>query len=167
MWWSDRPTRRAALALGLGAALTACGFTPAYGPQGGAARLTGQVVLSAPDDRMGYLLGQRIEERLGYAETGRYALDVSQTTTRSGLGTGADGRTTRYQLIGTARYTLRDGAGGPVLATGAVDDFTGYSATGSTVATLAAVRDAERRLMVILADKVVDRLLLTAQDLPE
>ncbi|WP_238368089.1 LPS assembly lipoprotein LptE [Mesobacterium pallidum] len=166
MWWFDRPTRRAALALGLCAAGAACGFAPAYGPQGGASRLSGQVVVSAPADRAGYLLGQRIEERLGFAATGPYTLTVTHDVSRSGLGTGGDGRTTRYQLVGSARYSLREGTDGPVLAKGTVDDFTGYSATGSTVATLAAVRDAEERLMVILADKVVDRLLMAAPDLP-
>jgi LPS-assembly lipoprotein len=49
---------------------------------------------------------------------------------------------------------------------GRVSDFTGFSATGSTVATLAAERDATARLMVILADQIVDRLVISASGLP-
>ena len=44
-----------------------------------------------------------------------------------------------------------------------MDNFVGYSATGTTVATLAAKRDATERLMTILADEIV--LQLQASDL--
>ena len=54
-----------------------------------------------------------------------------------------------------------------VLIVGRTDSFTSYSATGSTAATQAAERDARRRLMVILADRVIDRLLIDADTLPE
>jgi LPS-assembly lipoprotein len=43
-----------------------------------------------------------------------------------------------------------------------VDSFTSYSATGSTVAGLTAKEDAGRRLMVILADQIVARLMVAA-----
>ena len=56
---------------------------------------------------------------------------------------------------------LTDTASGAQLGSGVVNSFTGYSATASTVVTLAAQRDAEERLMVILADQVVARLLST------
>jgi LPS-assembly lipoprotein len=39
-----------------------------------------------------------------------------------------------------------------------VDNFTGYSATGTTVATQASKQDAEKRLMVILAEQIITRL---------
>ena len=45
------------------------------------------------------------------------------------------------------------------MAGGTVSNFTSYSATGSTVAGLAARQDAARRLMVVLADQVVARML--------
>ena len=38
---------------------------------------------------------------------------------------------------------------------GVLDSFTAYSATGTTVATLTARRDAEERLMINLADQLV------------
>ena len=37
--------------------------------------------------------------------------------------------------------------------------FTGYSATSSTISTFEAERDARRRLMGLLADRVVARML--------
>ena len=45
---------------------------------------------------------------------------------------------------------------------GQVKSFTSYSATGSTVAGLAAQEDAARRLMRILADQITARLLATS-----
>ena len=54
-----------------------------------------------------------------------------------------------------------------VLLSGNVDSFTGYSATGTTVATRAAERDAYERLMTILADQIVTRLEAGAGALPE
>ena len=48
-----------------------------------------------------------------------------------------------------------------IVASGNVQNFTGYSATGSTVETLAGERDAQRRLMTILADQITIELLTT------
>ena len=63
-------------------------------------------------------------------------------------------------------YVLQNITTQAIVASGSVDNFTGYSATGSTVETLAAERDARERLMVILADLVTAQLYATA-DLPE
>jgi LPS-assembly lipoprotein len=43
-----------------------------------------------------------------------------------------------------------------------VNSFTGYSATGTTVSAQAARQDAEKRLMVILGDLLIDKLIATA-----
>jgi LPS-assembly lipoprotein len=47
-----------------------------------------------------------------------------------------------------------------------VKSFTAYSATGSTVAGLAAEEDAAYRLMRILADQIVAQLIATSDKLP-
>ena len=49
---------------------------------------------------------------------------------------------------------------------GRVQSFTAYSATGSTVAGLAAEEDAGLRLMRILADQIVARLIAASASLP-
>ena len=147
-------------------ALGACGFSPVYGPQGTGARLQGQIAVEAPVKQVNYLLNRRIEERLGRGAPGRYALSVRIVTESDGFGTTSDGSTTRYRLTGEANYVLRDIASNVVLAERKTVAFTGYSASGSNVATLAAERDATERLMVILADQIVDQLLLMSDDLP-
>ena len=68
-------------------------------------------------------------------------------------------------MTGQANYTLLGEAEVELLSSQTAA-FTGYSATGSSVATLAGERDARDRLMIILADQVVDALLIAAADLP-
>lgn len=161
MWLPDRRTFLVSFA-----ALAGCGFTPVYGPQGGGSKLLNAVVLEAPDNRYDYDFNKRFEERLGRG-SGPYALKVGFEMGITGLGSLADGQTTRYRLSGRASYALTPVGSEDVLIVGRTDSFTSYSATGSTAATQAAERDARRRLMVILADRVIDRLLIDADTLPE
>ena len=60
--------------------------------------------------------------------------------------------------MGDVRYILSRSDTGEEIARGRVENFTGYSATGTTVATLAAETDARERLMRILAEMLVTRL---------
>lgn len=158
---SDRRTVLAGLsALTLGA----CGFRPAYGPGGVAQGLRGRIAVDAPDTRATFALVERLEDRLGRAEAPLYRLSYRLSTRRDSVGITAEQETTRYTLHGELAFQLVALATGTVVQSGKVASFSAYSATGSTVATLTAERDAERRLMVILADQLVTRLVATADD---
>lgn len=157
-------SRRTLLFLPL--ALAACGFTPVYAPGGTASALRGKVEVAAPDTTDTFQLVQNLEERLGQPEQVIYALSYTLKTEAQGQAITASNETTRYSLVGKVDYALRNNASGDIVASGSVDNFTGYSATGSTVETLAAERDARVRLMVILADQITTRLYATA-DLPQ
>lgn len=155
--------RRSLLALPL--ALAACGFAPVYGPGGAGTQLRGQVLVQEPSTQSGYLLVRHLETRLGRSGAApRYALDLAISTEEDGLAINPAGDTTRFNLIGKVAYALRDTAAGTIVTSGTVENFTAYSATGTTVATLAAERDAIERLMVILGDQITARLY--AADLP-
>ena len=147
------------------AALAGCGFTPVYGPDGTGAALLGQLSLDPPQDRNDYLLQRRIEERLGQATAGAWRLSTQIKTDDIGLGFTTDGDITRYNINGTTDYTLRHTGSSEIFRQGKIQHFTSYSATGTTVATLAAKRDAEVRLMTILADQIIDQLLIISEDL--
>ncbi len=157
-------TRRAAI-LGL-LALAGCGFTPVYGTGGVGGKLRGAVQITAPQTVEGYRLAHRIEDRLGRATSPRYALTVTLDITSAPVAIDRTDTSTRINLPGTANWTLTDTAG-VRLGTGTVDTFTGYSTTGTTVATRAAQQDARDRLATALADLVVTRLMILAPDLPE
>ena len=145
-------------------ALAACGFAPVYGPGGTGSALQGRVGVAAPADRVSYLLVRTLEERLGRAAAPAYDLSLALETTQEALAIDPAGNTRRFNLLGRADYALTDLATGDVVTSGRVENFTGYSATGTAVATLAAEQDAQARLMTILADAIVARL--TAASLP-
>ncbi|RWR06616.1 LPS assembly lipoprotein LptE [Paenirhodobacter populi] len=168
MWSSDRRTflRLAAVALG-GAGLAACGFTPAYGPSGGAGKLLSQVDFTDPRTRDEFALTEQLAERLGPPNSPRYRLEYGIRTEVLGQAITPDNATTRYSLSGNVDYTLRDIGTNAVLLTGRAASFTSWSASGSAVATQTASEDARRRLMVILADQIVTRLLAQAGSLPQ
>lgn len=143
-------------------ALAGCGFSPAYGPGGAASGLQGAVLVDAPTGRPAYLLTRHIEERLGLGAPGRYGLGYAISLDEDAVAISADNVITRYNILGTVKYALRDLETKKVVLTGSVDSFVGYSASGSTVATQAARRDAEARLMRILGDRILTRLTAEA-----
>src|SRR5690606_12392470 len=112
-----------------------------------------------PGDKNAFDFVEQIENRLGRPTDHRFDLKYRITTESVGIGRTTDNRTTRYHLKGSVDYALHDAASGAKITEGRVQSFTAYAATGSTVAGLAAEEDAALRLMRILADQIVTRLL--------
>ena len=158
--------RRPFLLTGL-AALAGCGFAPAYGPGGGGAALRGQVEVQAPDTRAGYLLTRELEARMGRTGSGRYVLTHEIGLNSEAIAIDRRNVAGRFNILGSVRYTLTDRRTGETVTSGRVHNFAAYSARGTPVATRAARRDAETRLMTILADQIVTRLLATMPDRPQ
>lgn len=150
----------------LAAPLAACTFTPAYAPGGAASRLFNQVRVDDPSGKDAFDLVERLEERLGRPQTTRYALSYAIRTTPAGIGITPENAITRYNLTGAVDWTLSDITTGARLSGGTVQSFTSYAATGSTVAGLAAEEDAAYRLMRLLADQIVTRLIATSASFP-
>lgn len=143
--------------------VSACGFEPVYGPGGTGTQLQNRVHVDKPVDREGFLLVRQLEERLGRTVDPAYRLSIQLAVREEARAIDPDGDIRRFHVIGDAVYTLSDSSSGAVIRSDAVDNFVGYSATGTTVATLAAKRDATERLMTSLADEIV--LQLQASDL--
>jgi LPS-assembly lipoprotein len=154
MSWSRR---------GLLAALAAagCGFAPAAGPGAPGAALRGAVLPDAPETRDGFDFVAALEDRLGRPALPRYRLTWRIETATQPGGITAAGTTTRFTLTGRADFALIPIGGAAPVAEGRVEGFTGWFATSTTVAAAAAEADARRRLMAILADRVVARLYAT------
>lgn len=146
--------------------LGACGFEPAFGTKGPAEGLLGTVRTTDPKDKNGFDFTQRMEERLGRPTNPLYDLAYTITTTPVGVGISTDGSITRYNLTGSIDYTLTRRADGLRMTGGHFDSFTSYSATGSTVAGLTAETDASLRLMRLMADNVVMRLVAASPSFP-
>ena len=120
----------------------------------------GRVAVQAPDTVSGFILRERLMAELGAAPSPDLILAVTLTEERDSAAVTPDGDITRFTLVGRAVWELRDSAQGQMLASGEVTTFSSYSATGSTVATLAAERAARERQALALADLVRDDLLL-------
>lgn len=152
---SDR--RSLILALAAAAGLAACGFEPVLAPGGAGAGLVGRVAVEAPADRYDFALVEALESRLGRGGEGAFRLDYTITVETVRVAVTQENVTTRYNLVGRVDYRLLGAEGGRVAA-GQVSSFVSYSASGTVIATEAARRDAEERLMRVLADSIVTRL---------
>ena len=150
--------------LGL-AALGGCGFEPVYGTGGTANALRGNVQMDAPRNRDEFRLNEQLELRLGRSVAPKYGLSVTLATRIEALAISGSNDISRFNFIGSAAFTLRDLATGQAVFSDEVDTFTAFSASAQPVATLAAQRDAQARLSLILADEIVTQLLLNADQL--
>lgn len=142
--------------------LAACGFEPVNAPGATGSALRGQIQVAEPQSREAFQLVQRLEERLGRSALPAYELTLKLSLDEQSLAINPEGDVRRFNVIGSAEYALRELETGSIAQSGFVSSFTGYSATSTTVAALAAERDAYRRLMTILADQIVQRLQASA-----
>ena len=153
---SSRIPRRTVL-LGL-IGLAGCGFAPIYGADTG---LRGRVSFETDASVAGFRLREQLEKRLGRSAVPEYVLKtIVRSSQRAAVITSA-GDTSRFNIVGTATWSLIAQDGGRQIDGGTVEAFTSYSATGSTNATQATRDDAEARVAVILADLIVSRVLLS------
>jgi LPS-assembly lipoprotein len=151
-------SRRAVLA-GLLTGPAACGFAPADSVGGSLPR--DRIAVDPVDSRDGFVLTGRLEERLGRpGMAGTWRLGVVLEVEEQAMALTTGNQIDRFNLVGRAEWRLVDTASGATVADGMVRDFTAWSATASTVATLAAERDAHRRLALALADAILADLTL-------
>jgi LPS-assembly lipoprotein len=147
---------RRALLMALGA-LAGCGFAPVHAPGGTGRALRGTVRAADPVTRADFQFVAALEDLLGRPEGARfdlvYRLSVQRIEAGRIQGLGA----TRIILAGHADYTLAEA--GLERARGRVAAEAAYSTTATQLATQTAAEDAELRLMRMLADGLVSRLL--------
>ena len=148
---------RRSFCIGTPLALGACGFVPVHN---GAAK-RGRIAFDPPKDRVSFDLRNALEDRLGTARSPSFRLSFVTEIREDGVGITTDQITTRFNVIGKTQYTLRRLSDDIIVASGSVDSFTSYAATGTTVATQTAQIDARRRLLVILADQITTRLIVS------
>lgn len=164
MWCSER--RRLLASLATLAALPACGFEPLYDPAGPAATTAGKVEVEVIEGTPGFLMRERLIDRLGPAQAPTHRLAVDLALDQVGVAITEQDVTTRFNVRGTAAWRLVPiGAGEPVLV-GEAGAVSGYSApasdTASAFAILSAQRDAEEQVALLLADRIAQRLALDA-----
>ncbi|MCC5989395.1 MAG: hypothetical protein JJT95_17130 [Pararhodobacter sp.] len=163
MWLSDR--RSFLLAGGAAALVAGCRFTPVHGPQGAGQNLMGTIRADDPVSRSDFQFVAALEERLGRPAAERFTLAYSIALSEIGGGRVRGFGDTRNQLRATLDYVLAD-PDGTELASGRVSAGTAYSLTSTQLATLTAREDAELRVMRMLADSLVARLMIEPALMP-
>jgi len=143
-------------------ALAGCGFQPVYTDEVSSA-LDGQIEVTEIKGLMGFEMRRALEDRLGAAQAPRYRLSVVPSVDSEGLAITDDNATTRYNLTGTAKFTLTHSGQAVPAFSDRVVAFTAYSAIAAPYATRVAERDANARLARTLADQIVNRLAITAK----
>lgn len=155
---------RRGVVLGL-LALPACGFQPVYREGTAAVALRNRIAIDLVKGRNGFELREALEDRLGIAAADApYVLTFALNIVESGLAVTEDEGTTRENLIGTARFTVRRFDTGEIVFKDAVRNITAYSTTSETFPSATAETDANVRLARALADQIAERIALTAQD---
>lgn len=152
--------RRHLLKLTVALPLAGCGFTPVHGTDGPGRSLRGRIAYRAPNTVEGFRLRTRLEERLGRVERGDYLLTIDLDIDEEALVVSSTQDINRFNLPATATWELTEPGNDQPLASGTAETFTAYSASGTTVATQEAERDARDRLGIALADLIVTDLII-------
>ncbi|MCY3985386.1 MAG: hypothetical protein OXE85_15880 [Roseovarius sp.] len=153
-------SRTGILACCMAIMLAGCGFAPAYGPSGSGSLLQNSIAIDEPSTNTEYLLVRYLEERLGRAASAKYGFSYSIGVVEDAIAVTTDNVNVRVNLVGSVDWELNDIEEGELLASGSESGFTSYRAIGSTVAISAAKRDATERLVNILGDQTVAKLLV-------
>ncbi|MEM9348896.1 MAG: LPS assembly lipoprotein LptE [Pseudomonadota bacterium] len=136
------------------AALSACGFTPVYGP---ASDLRGNVQVGSPNSANAFTLVRQLELRFGPPTTPRYTLAVGVELDEEGSVITRSSEVERFTISGSANFTFAT-ADGELILRGMTRSSTSYSASGTPISARAARDDAQERLMIILADQITARV---------
>jgi LPS-assembly lipoprotein len=157
--------RSVALALAL-LGLTGCGLRPLYagGSQGAVAATFGSVTVSPIAGQQGWLVRNKLVDRLGEAGTGTpaYRLDVALDDNITSYGLRSDRAATQERRTLRARFQLVDLRNGMVVLDATAGSDAGIDIVSSEYATVAAEQTALENLSGIIADQIVSRLALYA-----
>jgi LPS-assembly lipoprotein len=152
----------AAAALGL----PSCALHPLYagGTSGEVAATLRQVTVAPIPGRNGWLVYNKLKDRLGEAGSGRasYRLEVALDDDIIGLGIRGDRAVTRERRTLRARYQLVSASTGQVVLDATAGSDAGIDVVSSEYATVAAEQTAAERLADAVADQIVARVALYA-----
>ena len=140
-----------------------CGFEPLYQEDGAAGRLKNAVIVEATGDDLGYEVENALVKRLGSPLAPNYVVIVRTSLAEIEVAAGGLDGFERFNFEGSGEFEIRRLGGDRILYEGVVEGSAAYSSTRETFHTLAARRDARRRLATQLAERIARRLEATAE----
>ncbi len=148
--------------------LSACGLKPLYsgGSQGPVSALLGSVTVDPIEGKNGWLMRNALNDRLGAAAEGstRYRLAIKLDDQIEGFGVRADDTVTRERRTLRARYQLVDLESGKTVLDATAGSDAGIDVVNSEYATIAAENTALENLTQKVAEQIVTRISLFAQN---
>ena len=142
--------------------ISACGFAPIY-TNNSSANLNGQISIQEPNTQNDFVFYSRLIDRFGET-SGKYILNYAITTAKEDKAINFGGTVHRVEISGFVTFSLKDTATGVQIFSDKEEMYLSYSNFGSTAAVLNAERTTNKQLVVLLADKVADRVSLILVD---
>ena len=150
------------LILGILFIISACGFSPIY-TNHHSANLTGKISIQEPSTQNEFVFYSRLTDRFGDASS-KYILNYAITTVKGDKAINFDGTVHRVEIFGFVTFSLEDAANEVQIFSDKEEMYLSYSNFGSIAAVLHAERTTNKQLVVLLADKVADRISLILVD---
>ena len=145
--------------------ITACGFSPFYS-QNNLPKLIQQISIQEPNTKNEFIFYSQLVDRFGDLGD-KYVLNYAISTSKEDRALDFDDTVHRVEISGSVSFNLKDKEKGINLLSDREEMHLSYSNAGSTAAVLNAERTTNKQLVVLLADKVADRvsLLIVENDL--
>ncbi|GHA86714.1 hypothetical protein GCM10009069_07420 [Algimonas arctica] len=161
-----------ATAFALSIPLVGCaGFQPMHGTQSAQTAFSDMSVTVSDgkdegDREAGYLIRQRLADRISAPEKPTYQLLIEPTAQRIGLGLTSGDFASRYDRLVSAKWTLRKSEDGAIVARGQTQSTATYSADRDPYRLQSTSNEATDRAARELADKLLTEVALELAELP-
>ena len=142
--------------------ISACGFHP-VNTDGNSSNLLGQISIQEPKTQNDYIFYSQLIDRFGDGGS-KFTLRYTISTSTADRALNFDGTVHRIEISGLVTFSLKDTATGVQIFSDKEKMYLSYSNFGSTAAVLNAERTTNKQLVVLLADKVADRISLILVD---
>ncbi len=138
--------------------ISACGFSPLY-TNHSSAQLAGQISIQEPQTQNEFVFYSHLIDR--FNESGdKYTLNYTVSASQEDKALNLNGIVHRVEISASVLFSLIDKETGLELFSDKEEMYLSYSNFGSTAAVLNAERTKNKEIMVLLADKVADRISL-------
>jgi len=138
--------------------ISACGFSPLYNSHN-SAKMAEKISIQEPNTQNDFVFYLQLTNRFTEGSS-KYILNYAITTSKKDRGLNFDGTAHRVEISGSVSFNLIDAESGVKLLSDKEEMSLSYSNFGSTAAVLNAERITNKQLVVVLADKVADRISL-------
>ena len=138
--------------------MSACGFSPLYNSQN-SVKLNETISIQEPKTQNEFIFYSQLINRFNEGN-GEYVLKYAITTSKKDSGLNFDGTDHRVEISGIATFSIKDAKTGLEVLSDKEEIYLSYSNFGSTAAVLNADRITLEQLVILLADKVADKISL-------